>query len=158
MSIQSIETEHLLGLYDASVKVYLNEEEHNYVVNVTETTGNVHTGNAKLVKKKNSGTTAPPTLTHGGNGAVYVQEYIFGDTCDQSDVTDSSIKGGNVVDGGIERSTSVRFGCGNEFGLMNINEDSTCHYQLEVSVPDLCDNPLFKAPVIKTQVIKCLPE
>merc|ERR1711902_153348 len=93
----------------------------------------------------------------GGNGAVYVQEYMHGDICDHEDVAESVIKGGNIVHGSIERSSSVRFSCGKQWELIDIKEDSTCHYILDVTIPELCQHELFKAPVTKTQVVKCLP-
>mmetsp|Transcript_29883 Transcript_29883/g.43509 ORF Transcript_29883/g.43509 Transcript_29883/m.43509 type:complete len:81 (-) Transcript_29883:265-507(-) len=61
------------------------------------------------------------------------------------------------VNNGVERATTVRFSCGKNYEILNVNEDSTCHYIFDVSVPDLCGHPLFKEPVIKTQVVKCLP-
>ena len=86
-----------------------------------------------------------------------MQEYLHGDVCEDPDVTDSVVKSGGIVDGGIQRSTTVRYSCGKSYELVKVNEDSTCHYVFDVTVPALCRHPLFRAPVVKTQVIKCLP-
>lgn len=93
----------------------------------------------------------------GGTGSMYIQEYSHGDVCDHEDVAESVIKGGNVVHGAVERSSTVRFSCGKQLDLIDIKEDSTCHYILDVAVPELCEHALFKAPTTKTQVVKCLP-
>ena len=98
------------------------------------------------------------TSSHaGGNGAIYEQEYKFGEVCDHEDVAMSVIKGGNILHGGVERSSTVRFMCGNRRELVDVKEDSTCHYILDVTVPELCHHELFRAEVTKTQVVKCLP-
>jgi len=105
-------------------------------------------------RSSKSRATKPTRL--GGNGAYYPQEYTKGDVCDHEDVTDSAIKAGAFGEGGIERATTVRYSCGN-FVEMSVKEDSTCHYVIDISVPTLCSHPLFKAPISKKQVVKCLP-
>jgi len=83
--------------------------------------------------------------------AAFVVEYVGGDMCDNSEeIKDKSIKS-------IARATTVKFSCGKTLELKRVNEDSTCHYVLHVTVPDLCRHALFVAPVVKEQVIKCLP-
>jgi len=93
--------------------------------------------------------------------AYYSMEYTGGQVCDDADVTDSAVKGGDVdVEGGsgIERATTVRFYCGKKgHNLYRVDEDSTCHYVFYVKVPELCMHELFKVPVLKEQVVKCLP-
>lgn len=151
------ETSHLLGLYKGSgnsVTDYPNEEEHLHVVNATGSSPELDLGRSR---PKPRGGNAPNQKAAGGNGAVYIQEWSHGDTCDHEDVAESVIKGGNIVQGSVERSTTVRYSCGKTWELVDINEDSTCHYMVDVSVPELCQHPLFKAPAIKTQVVKCLP-
>ncbi|KAL7542157.1 hypothetical protein ACHAXR_011564 [Thalassiosira sp. AJA248-18] len=157
---QTIETEHFLGIYENSgnsIKDYPNEEEHLHVINATGSAADVgidhRRGAARGQKAGNSKNEKQP----GGNGAVYLQEYAHGDVCDHADVAESVIKGGNVVHGSVERSSTVRFSCGKRWELIDIKEDSTCHYILDVTVPELCHHALFKAPVTKTQVVKCLP-
>lgn len=85
-------------------------------------------------------------------GAYFVQEYTGGDLCDHSDVTDSA-----GFEGGIERATTLRYFCGEKLEVLRVNEDSTCHYMIDIRLPNLCEHKLFKAPVAKKQVIKCLP-
>jgi len=89
----------------------------------------------------------------------YVENYIHGDVCDHTDVTEAAVTGGNVAGGGIERSATMRYSCGAQRALLNINEDSTCHYMIDVSLPELCDNKLFKEEVLEEpeHVIKCVP-
>jgi len=83
--------------------------------------------------------------------AVFVMDYINGDMCDNSDdVKDESLKK-------VARATTVKFSCGKNYELVRIEEDRTCHYVFHVTVPELCRNPLFRAPVLKEQVVKCLP-
>lgn len=92
----------------------------------------------------------------GGNGAYLEAEYTDGDVCDHADVTDSAIVAGAASDGGVSRSSTIRYFCGERYEL-TVNEDSTCHYIVQIKVPGLCKHPLFKAPVEKKQVVKCLP-
>jgi len=155
-----IETEHLLGLYLNSgndVKDYPDEDEHLHVVNATVSNkADWGVGN-RMGRNLHNGGLGKNEKQPGGNGAVYVQEYSHGDSCDQDDVAESVIKGGNVVHGSVDRSTTVRFSCGKKSELMDIKEDSTCHYVLEVVVPELCEHRLFRATTTRTQVVKCLP-
>jgi hypothetical protein len=72
-------------------------------------------------------------------------------------VTDAAIIAGSAGAGGIiTRASSVRYYCGNSHSI-TVNEDSTCHYLVHVTVPELCKHPLFMAPLAKKQVVKCLP-
>ena len=128
-----IESEHILGKYQKhATESSPDEDEWKSIVNATD---------------KASG---------GGNGAYYEVEYADGDICDNSDVTDAAIIAGGSGSGGIARSSTVRYLCGNAFNVA-VNEDSTCHYIVEVTVPDLCEHVLFRAPMMKKQVVKCLP-
>lgn len=133
-----IETEYILGLYDTENDLITKESEWKHVVNETKTGASARSPSG------------------GGNGAYYSQDYIFGDVCDHVDVTDSAIKAGEFGEGGIERATTVKYSCGNQLE-MNVKEDSTCHYIVDVTIPALCGHPFFKAPVSKRQVVKCLP-
>jgi len=161
-----ISTEHLLGMFKNSgnnVEDYPPEDEHLHVFNATSgasSAADKDIGNRKgSGQAKYRGGEGMPTNKKqpGGNGAVYVQEYNHGDVCDHEDVAESVIKGGNVVQGAVERSSTVRFSCGKHPELVDIKEDSTCHYILDVTLPELCQHALFQAPVTKTQVVKCLP-
>lgn len=152
-----IESEHLLGKYTDTLN-YPKEEEHLHVVNVTGLSADMDIGRRNKRGVLNIGGGGNQNEKGpGGNGAVFVQEYLHGDTCDHEDVAESVIKGGNIVHGSIERSTTVRFSCGKALEIVDIKEDSTCHYIIDVAVPALCNHPLFMAPVTKTQVVKCLP-
>ena len=159
VSRQIVEEEHLMGIYKAEVhESYPDIEEPDHIINAThsdEEDALVVGSRRKAKAKKKVDSSSPPEA--GGNGAVFVQEYTDGLVCEDSDVAESIIKGGNVVGGGIERSTTVRFSCGKNYELVRVNEDSTCHYIFDVSVPALCSHPLFKATLPKSQVIKCLP-
>ena len=129
-----VESEHILGYYQPEIaESFPSSEEYRFVVNATD------------------------SEKGGGNGAYYELEYVGGDVCDHSDVTDAAIIAGSVGAGGkLERASTVRYYCGNDYEL-NVNEDATCHYVVEVKIPDLCNHPLFKAPVTKKQVFKCVP-
>lgn len=131
-----VEAEHILGKYDAAIADAISDqEEWKLVVNVT--TGGSTWGE--------------------GNGAYYEVEYTGGDVCDHSDVTDSAIVAGTAsAGGGVERASTVRFFCGQAYDV-SVNEDSTCHYVVHIKVPPLCKHPLFRAPIVKKQVMKCLP-
>ncbi|GKY91368.1 hypothetical protein MPSEU_000109000 [Mayamaea pseudoterrestris] len=133
-----VASEHILGNFQQEQsESYLSEHEHKSVVNATAT---------------NRG------ADKGGNGAYFEVEYASGDVCDESEVTERAIVAGGVSSSGskISRSSSVRYYCGHSFTL-SVNEDSTCHYVVEVTVPDLCHHALFKAPAMVKQVVKCLP-
>ena len=156
---QSIESEHLLGVYANSgndIDDYPNEEEPLHVINVTSSSIDPSIGR-RSSSSENSDGNKRNTKGPGGNGAVFIQEYMHGDVCDQEDVAESVIKGGNIIHGSVERSSTVRFSCGKMWDIIDIKEDKTCHYVIDVTVPELCQHPLFKAPVTKTQVVKCLP-
>lgn len=136
---------YMLGTYSKEdLDGFPNEDEPKYVTNPAGEK------EQQIVVTKNTG------IKHDV-GAYFVQEYTHGDVCDHSDVTDAAIKAGNVGEGGIERATTVRFFCGEKIEIRRVNEDSTCHYVVDVALPDLCEHKLFKAPVAKKQVIKCLP-
>jgi hypothetical protein len=132
-----VESEHILGKYPANgAESFPNEDEHKLVVNST---------------------VAGRGSERGGNGAYFEMEYVNGDVCDESDVTERAIvAGGSGLGNKIHRASSVRYFCGSNF-FVTVSEDSTCHYIIEVMVPDLCNHPFFKAPVSARQVIKCLP-
>jgi hypothetical protein len=141
-SSTAVDTEHILGKYNAEDhESYPNESEWQHVVNATVLAGG-----------------AIPSLpsAYGGNGAYYYQEYTGGDVCDHTDVTEAAIKAGAVGEGGVERASTVRYSCGTRMSL-KVKEDSTCHYLVEVTIPALCDHPLFRPPVSKRQILKCLP-
>jgi hypothetical protein len=144
-----IETEYILGRYDAADhETYPKEDEWKHVVNATE---DVIHGGVQPTKRRQRSKGA-----YGGNGAYYQQEYTLGDACLDPEATDAAIKAGQVREVAAERATTVRYSCGPVLAL-NVKEDSTCHYIAEVSIPALCGHPLFKAPVSKQQVVKCLP-
>lgn len=137
VTASTVESEHFLGLYDATTaEVIPDHEEWKLVVNVT--TNGVGSGKE-------------------WGGAYYEVEYTGGDVCDHSDVTNAAIVAGSAgAGGGVERASTVRFYCGQSYDV-SVREDSTCHYVVQVEVPALCKHPLFRAPVSKKQVMKCLP-
>jgi hypothetical protein len=144
-----VETEYFLGKYNAADhETYPAESEWKHVVNATE--DGIHGGLQPTKRRQRS------KGAYGGNGAYYYQEYTAGDTCEGPDVTEAAIKAGQVREGAVERASTVRYTCGPVME-MNVKEDSTCHYIVDVSIPALCGHPLFKAPVSKQQVVKCLP-
>ena len=138
------ESVHMLGYYSKDdLEGFPNEEE---ILHVTNPSSDEDIGTSKKnAAMKDSG------------GAFFEQEYTGGDLCDHSDVTDAAVVAGNVGEGGIKRATTVRYFCGEEFFITRVNEDSTCHYIVHITIPDLCEHPLFKTPVVKKQVVKCLP-
>jgi Glucosidase II beta subunit-like protein len=149
VSAKVVESEHILGRYDITNESHVpDEEEWKLVVNATTTTS-----------------TAASLLWGEGNGAYYQVEYTGGDTCDTADVTDSAVVAGTKTAGGsssnkavflLQRAASVRYHCGHTFDVQ-VSEDTTCHYIVDVKVPGLCRHPLFRAPIAKKQVMKCLP-
>jgi Glucosidase II beta subunit-like protein len=148
-----IETQHILGRYVPEDHDWVTKEnEWKNVVNSTE----IGFGSGAKASSAKKGRSKQLPTKFGGNGAYFFQEYTKGDVCDHEDVTDSAIKAGAFGEGGIERATTVRYSCGTALDL-NVKEDSTCHYIVDISVPTLCDHPLFKAPISKKQVVKCLP-
>ena len=165
-----IEEEHLIGRYHAEEhEAYPDVEEALHVVNATaddesEAEGDGSSGRTGREggRKKDAAAVGglaavSPPSDAGGNGSVFVQEYIDGLACNDSDVADSVIRGNNVVGGGIQRSVTIRYSCGKKYELVRVNEDTTCHYVFDVTVPALCGHPLFKAEMARTQVVKCLP-
>lgn len=129
----AVETEHVLGRFqEDSIVAAPWGEERSIVVNST-------------------------AVKHIDGGSTYYEiEYIGGDFCDHSDVTDSAIVAGAAGSGGLARASSVRYFCGPRLDVA-VNEDSTCHYTVEVAVPDLCVHPLFIEPVSQRRIVKCLP-
>ena len=130
-----MDTEHILGFYNPKLGEVYPDEDWKLVHNVTD---------------------SPAAVPSFGNGAYFEIEYPGGDVCDHTDVTDAAIVAGSAGAGGVERSSSVRYSCGSAYSV-SVNEDSTCHYIVHVTLPDLCAHPLFMAPVAKKQVVKCLP-
>lgn len=114
-SQRTAESVHKLGFYSADdLEDFPDEDEWKYVVNKTDD----HVGFG-------ADSEGPP---HGGNGAYFVQEYKGGDVCDHKDVTGAAIKAGTVGEGLVSRSASVHFACGPRVEIVQVNEDSTCHY------------------------------
>jgi hypothetical protein len=132
------EVEYLLGNYDEeALESFDRKDEIKYVVNVTE-----------LDKPTLARTQA--NSVNRANGAYFYQEYTGGQICDGNDP--------DVKDkGGVPRSVTVRYFCGPDYQLSNVNEDETCHYIMDITLPDLCEHPLFMKPLDKKQIIKCLP-
>ena len=128
---RTVEADHNLGSYQPNVfAAIVPEDEWKFVVNATD---------------KKGGVVKP----------YFELEYTGGDVCDHSDVTDAAIVAGGSTQKGISRSSSVRYQCGDNYDI-SVSEDSTCHYIVIVELPDLCSHPLFKQPVSKKQVFKCL--
>ena len=144
-STTAVETEHVLGKFVSSIRLP-KEDEWKNVVNATVW----HQHSIPKIKSQ-------PRGHHGGNGAFFFQEYMGGDVCDHADVTGSAIKAGEVGEGLVERSTTVKYGCGSQIE-MTVKEDTTCHYVAYVNIPALCHHPFFRSPIEKKQVIKCLPD
>jgi protein OS-9 len=143
-AIMVVETEHLLGVYNGT----------GTVLSVSSSSSTKGSSNDKSKKDEDSYPDLDE-IKHMENPkssiAAFVVEYVNGDMCDNSeDVKDESLKR-------IARATTVKFSCGKAYELKRVNEDSTCHYVFHVSVPELCRHPLFVAPVVKEQVVKCLP-
>ena len=166
LSTLKTETEYMLGLYNADeLESYPREEETNHVVNATDVgAGDNHYGGlfGGSSRSGSSSSSSSPSSSSSsaldrGNGAYFQQEYRGGTICDDETVTDAAIKAGSVAEEKIERSSTVRYFCGPKLALVSVNEDHTCHYIVDVTIPDLCENPLFKAPIAKKQVMKCLP-
>jgi len=139
LTTRQMEAQYFLGYYDKETsESFDRSEEIEYVVNVTESLFD------------SPGTRKKSQTSQRGNGAYFYQEYTEGEICDGNDP--------DVKDkGGISRATTVRFFCGLRYELSNVNEDSTCHYVIDVTIPDLCEHAVFRQPDDKKQVIKCLP-
>mmetsp|Transcript_7650 Transcript_7650/g.11126 ORF Transcript_7650/g.11126 Transcript_7650/m.11126 type:complete len:585 (+) Transcript_7650:127-1881(+) len=138
ITTRQVESEYFLGYYDAdNLESFEDAVEIKYVVNVTKSLFD-------------SSTTKKSPSSQRGSGAYFYQEYTNGQICDGSDPDVKS-------KGGIPRSTTIRFFCGSKYELSNVNEDSTCHYVVDVTIPDLCGHAFFRAPDNKKRVIKCLP-
>jgi len=160
-----VEDKYALGVYDKeSSESFPNEEEIHHIRKPGDDNDfaqHKRFGKDDNVKQEGEGEEEDEKegKVGGGNndGAYFVQEYAHGDICDESDVTDSTIKGGNVIDGDIKRSTTVQFSCGPDLEIKRINEDSTCHYVLVLTIPELCGHQYFEIPRLKSQVVKCLP-
>jgi hypothetical protein len=131
VAVAKVETDHLLGLY-------LDEAITNNKASVNR----MNEDEVELNYMEQKGT----------SDAAYVVEYANGDLCDNSpeDIKDHGLKT-------VARSTTVKYSCGKNYELARIEEDRTCHYVFHVTIPDLCRHPWFHIPVLKEQVIKCLP-
>jgi len=134
---------YFLGYYSEELDNYPPEDEWKYITNTT------------LPTSVGDGAPSPD----GGKGTVaayFSQEYLNGDICDNdADVTDAAIKAGTARREHTKRASSVRFACGPSF-MIYVNEDHTCHYIVDVTVPALCHHPAFKIPVAKKRIVKCL--
>ena len=145
--------EFMLGKYSSALDEFDDDLELDYVVNATDEGSLIGMdssgGGVSSSKDKKAGNNNKKN-TNRGNGAYFSQEYTDGTVCEN----DETLK---EKTGGIIRSTTVRYFCGPRKELASVNEDSTCHYELDVTLPELCQHPLFRAPVMKKRVVKCLP-
>lgn len=149
-----IEASNVLGKYDpVSSEGFPKEEEvHHVIFPKGRIQGEVRNG-----IDLDSATSSSTTQSLVTDSAFYQQEYKHGDICEGEDVIDSAIKGGEVGEGGIQRSTTVRFFCGNSKELVRINEDHTCHYVVDITLPELCSHKYFAIPQIEKHAMKCVP-
>ena len=141
----TIEAKHVLGKYDpVTSEGFPKEDEVKHIIFPQGYLNDgFETGNGRE--------------SMGLDSAYYVQEYTHGDICEGDDVIDSAIKGGEVGEGVIQRSSTIRFFCGVNRELVRINEDHTCHYIIDIAVPELCAHKYFERPHIKKHAVKCLP-
>ena len=131
-----IDKQYYLGSFVVGSDIDENEEDH--IINVAD----LQSDKSNFVE---------------GNGAIFVEEYVGGTSCGGKDVDDSVIEG-NVGAAGIARSSTIRYFCGKRLELTDVTEDRTCHYIVDVSVPDLCQHPLFQiSEESHGQIVKCLP-
>ena len=89
------------------------------------------------------------------DGPYFQVEYTGGSICDHTDVTGAAIVAGSSGTEPVMRASSVRYRCG-EVVDMNVHEDHTCHYIVDVRIPELCAHPVFRTPVEKKKIYKCL--
>ena len=89
------------------------------------------------------------------SNTMYIQEYTNGEVCEHPDVTDSIMKGN--LSGSVERSTTIRYSCGSILEIQKVQEDTSCHYVLDITVPELCHHHYFQTPHVETNVVKCIP-
>ena len=143
---------YMLGFYSPELDDFPDTEEWKYVVNTTSTSG----GSSGNDQSSSSSKMTSLNKRSKGVAAYFTAEYTGGDECNDPDVTDAAIKAGSVGGGHAERACSIHYSCGSGYNIY-VNEDSTCHYVVEITVPELCDHPFFKAPVAKKRVVKCLP-
>jgi hypothetical protein len=150
-----IEASHVLGKYDAeSSEGFPNEDEVHHIIFPK---GRIQGEVKNDIDVDSTTTSSSTTQSLVTDSAFYEQEYKHGDVCEGDDVIESAIKGGEVSEGGIiERSTTVRFFCGNSKELVRINEDQTCHYIVDITLPELCSHKYFAIPQIKKHVMKCV--
>lgn len=140
-----------LGYYSEALDAYPDGDEWKYVVNATLPAPGSGGGDGAASSGNTAGSRGGQTMA-----AYFMTEYVGGNACDDdADVTDAAIKAGTIRSGHIERSSSVRFACGPQFDIY-VKEDHTCHYIVDVTVPELCHHPAFQAPVPKKQIVKCL--
>merc|ERR1719401_1251842 len=134
-----IDTQHLLGVYQKpSHKKDMDEDDDENLI-------------------RNYSTTTNKDLTYSHDIKTYYElEYPNGEQCLHKE--DAGSTTGDFPEG-LERSTTIRFSCGKRYEILSVNEDSTCHYKMEVSVPDLCLHPKFHVEKTKQKHydIKCLP-
>jgi hypothetical protein len=141
VAVAKVETDHLLGLYldEAITKgkssVIVDKANYDKKEGDVDEEGEIH----HMEHKETT-------------DAAYVIEYANGDLCDNSpeDVRDQALTQ-------VARSTTVKYSCGKNYDLIQVEEDRTCHYVFHVTIPDLCRHPWFHVPVRKEQIIKCLP-
>ncbi len=141
----TIEAKNILGKYEAKNDNFPDEDEVKHIVFPNS--------------DDEAGSSSTQARNVGVNSPYYTQEFFHGDICEGEDVIDSAIKGGNVIEGGVgvERSSIIRFFCGNTRELVRVDEDHTCHYIIDITVPELCLQKYFEIPHIKKHAVKCLP-
>ena len=96
------------------------------------------------------------TDTTTKTSSYYYEEYIGGDLCDLDEIAAENGGVGGGAGGKIARAATVKYKCGKTL-QMKVKEDSTCHYVVDVDVPELCHHPIFQQPVLKTPFLRCLP-
>ncbi|CAB9517061.1 Protein OS-9 homolog [Seminavis robusta] len=127
------DTHFLLGYYNKDRDPLSEPEEWRHIVNRTSDT---------LLEGLHG------TVRHGGNGAYFELEYTNGEVCLLEDPSENEFPA-------MERACTVRLSCDSTFAV-SVQEDSTCHYIVEVTIPSLCRHPLFKPATTRKRIVKCL--
>lgn len=145
-----VDQEYVLGIYNEQ-NIDGNLVREGITHPVTQQISNLSSDHVFL---RNSRTTldyydTDPVSSH------YSQEYGGGDFCDVKN-TRVFLQNGYFQEKRLRRSTTVRFFCGNSKDITRVNEDSSCHYIIDITVPELCSHKYFRVPELSTQIIKCV--
>jgi len=81
-------------------------------------------------------------------GPYLMEKITGGDSCIEEEVAKME----------VNRTATIKYYCGAKVQLINVEETRSCHYELSVTVPGLCNREGWRREKERKRIIKCTVE